>query len=729
MQEIKLKGYTAAPGYLHLGTQDSYGIETLHVEGWDGMTVTVTFHTPGGQAIEMLVPADGIVQVPPEATAAGTRRPDGKIVFAGVKDGAKIFSCDVRYDLTRHAAAGGSQSAATPSLSDQVLSEVKAVREEVADCTKQITTAAAQVSTDAYRAEKSAINASAWMYRAKASEENAAESAKQANEAAETVNGVVDTIPTGGTLLGTTLNFTRKKQQGLNTVTTTLFTVGVGGLMDKTLTKSNRAAEAAATAAAITEAKRGAVSESITGNPITATMGADRIESVAVQGLTTQAGTGEASPENVREISGVGVYDACVVLDGSTPIETSAYANIWFIMNVYTGIECDPAVAPFGSYMQGIIGDIPSNQAAYELLNPGQICFRTGTTNDRLYICIEASNADEVKSLLSANPLTVWYKKATHTEGDPYYTGVSIEDADGYHGYALPLAQPLYTGDTVETNVVGEYDKKVVLDGSEAWDVLNSGVDGVYRFIYRVGDVQYVGNASTMQGVASNDYESVIPNDTYYAKKRGVSTSTSHGLIFFDPDIQTSDDWKAYLVAQAAAGTPVAVWYKSTANGAPLRICKETHAMKKLVLDGTEAWETEALSNGLTRFVAWEIADKCNITNVVVCSHYKGVSNPTSDGTIRVTASGGVYALDTDYTTVDAWKAYLAAQYAAGTPVTIVYKLATPEVYAHEPVEIGNEAGSVVITADNTCEARLWANASKGDIAALLKRIEALENA
>jgi hypothetical protein len=31
------------------------------------------------------------------------------------------------------------------------------------------------------------------------------------------------------------------------------------------------------------------------------------------------------------------------------------------------------------------------------------------------------------------------------------------------------------------------------------------------------------------------------------------------------------------------------------------------------------------------------------------------------------------------YSTVEAFKAYLAAQYAAGTPVTFVYALATPE--------------------------------------------------
>ena len=34
------------------------------------------------------------------------------------------------------------------------------------------------------------------------------------------------------------------------------------------------------------------------------------------------------------------------------------------------------------------------------------------------------------------------------------------------------------------------------------------------------------------------------------------------------------------------------------------------------------------------------------------------------------------------YASVEAWKAYLAAQAAAGTPVTIVYELAAPETEA-----------------------------------------------
>lgn len=70
---ITLTGYnahTAAP--LMLGTWGSYGIERLQITpgaGWEGLTLTATFHPPGGEPVRMLVPADGLLAVPPEATA------------------------------------------------------------------------------------------------------------------------------------------------------------------------------------------------------------------------------------------------------------------------------------------------------------------------------------------------------------------------------------------------------------------------------------------------------------------------------------------------------------------------------------------------------------------------------------------------------------------------------------------------------------------------------------
>lgn len=111
---------------------------------------------------------------------------------------------------------------------------------------------------------------------------------------------------------------------------------------------------------------------------------------------------------------------------------------------------------------------------------------------------------------------------------------------------------------------------------------------------------------------------------------------------------------------------------------------------KTLTLDGTEAWSMQATNrpdkSGFT-FQVPEIASPANSTikGDIVCSQYPTI---TADDTyvcksgISVEGRGYHYFRIYDDTyaggTTDAWKSYLAAQYAAGTPVKIAYKLAEP---------------------------------------------------
>lgn len=70
--DIYLNGYKAVTfeGPLRLGTYDSYGNERIRVlcsPEWDGLTIVATFKA--ASAVEVLVDADGMLDVPPEATA------------------------------------------------------------------------------------------------------------------------------------------------------------------------------------------------------------------------------------------------------------------------------------------------------------------------------------------------------------------------------------------------------------------------------------------------------------------------------------------------------------------------------------------------------------------------------------------------------------------------------------------------------------------------------------
>lgn len=125
-------------------------------------------------------------------------------------------------------------------------------------------------------------------------------------------------------------------------------------------------------------------------------------------------------------------------------------------------------------------------------------------------------------------------------------------------------------------------------------------------------------------------------------------------------------------------------------------------------LDGTEASHIFEGMFYLDYSASWPTpANRVN----GVCSHYP--YNTYGKGEIGLTANGNsvVYNSNGDYTAdeagIAAWKAYLAAQKAAGTPVQIAYQLATPEVYATDPLDIDNAAGPLTVMTGGKLEVRM----------------------
>lgn len=102
---------------------------------------------------------------------------------------------------------------------------------------------------------------------------------------------------------------------------------------------------------------------------------------------------------------------------------------------------------------------------------------------------------------------------------------------------------------------------------------------------------------------------------------------------------------------------------------------------KLLALDGTENWYQE---NNATVNYACNIKTPANPLTNCFCSilpwKLYAYASAGNEGYFAFESSGQRVRFCTTETwkTVDAWKSYLAAQYAAGTPVQIAYKLATP---------------------------------------------------
>lgn len=96
--EVVLQGYNVKPGSLQLGTFDSYGIEKIHVtadDEWAGLEILAVFHAPGGTSTKVVVGADGMLAVPPEATAK--QAGGGRIVFAGLSENAYVTNRNSRH--------------------------------------------------------------------------------------------------------------------------------------------------------------------------------------------------------------------------------------------------------------------------------------------------------------------------------------------------------------------------------------------------------------------------------------------------------------------------------------------------------------------------------------------------------------------------------------------------------------------------------------------------------
>lgn len=126
----------------------------------------------------------------------------------------------------------------------------------------------------------------------------------------------------------------------------------------------------------------------------------------------------------------------------------------------------------------------------------------------------------------------------------------------------------------------------------------------------------------------------------------------------------------------------------------------ETRRWKRMELDGTENWHlsgTVETSKYRPTLVLSDIVtlDSNQVLPDIVCTHYQTQTmynsyRCTTGVSMDTTASNGMAVYDANYDTnsLAAWKSYLAAQKAAGTPVTVVYRLTEPVVTQRDPARV-----------------------------------------
>jgi len=172
----------------------------------------------------------------------------------------------------------------------------------------------------------------------------------------------------------------------------------------------------------------------------------------------------------------------------------------------------------------------------------------------------------------------------------------------------------------------------------------------------------------------------------------------------FYPAIYCADDVPEEWVAYSGEEYDIAI----PSSAGLVYACKVDSVAGKLKVYGVSQTFTGSdiekrqwtISNGVFRYQRFNYMPDQNSGNqiAIVCSHYKCVDNDHDEtdmyycvnrNTDSPTPSAPAhYFADSNYTTVNDWCDYLAAQNTAGTPVTVVYRIQTPIEYDISELDI-----------------------------------------
>lgn len=415
----------------------------------------------------------------------------------------------------------------------------------------------------------------------------------------------------------------------------------------------------------------------------------DRIASVEVDGFTQQAGSGDPSPDNVRDISAGGLRMIKVVLDGTTNKFISTYNPGNYPISNTTMFEVKTTASPIYGSASDLLCNIAyflprawANDYPYTVGWYGssgmQLGIRLPFTGSN---ALNQANQYLVEQYNAGNPVIVWYEPADESQATGLYIPIQAQGNE-YRCQCLELTAPLCAGDKVESCVPSGCDKRVVLDGSidESWSLSSSSVTGYIRAVYSIPE------QNAVQDSAISD----IYRNALYSEWSAVSASAGSfvSVTSFAIVVQvktnlpnTIENFKTILQEN-----PLTVWYRSTAyteeNDIPVQL--ETHVYNKMTFDGTEGFSYSPAS----KLIYINFPDAvANQNTTIVCSAYTGGGAGTGENKCAINSAKD-FTLYGPYESLESGVSVVTSLASAGTPVTVVYKLAIPAIYAHDPVTI-----------------------------------------
>lgn len=711
---LRLDNYSPTPRKLVLGTNSSFGTESIKIErgaGWDGLNLTATWHIPGREEPLRVALLDGdAMDVPPEVTKEAK---DGVLVLAGLASGVQRASCNVEYLILEQAGIyGGTDAEPTPELAAQVLEaalQAKADAEAAAEDSAAAKANADKAQADAEKAQQAAENAAAdaakagpYAEAARAAQE-AAESARDeaiaAQHAAENAAAAAaaskraaDTLAAAAARAAQAAENSKAEannaanlagenataaQQAAATATAAANNAGQSA---SDAAASKAAAETAAKAAqdaqtAAAEAKAEAVKAQVAAQ--TAAKSAQDAQTAAEKARddakAAQKGAEDARDAAAKSAEAAAKSEANAKQSADTLAEsvenvvantaavaelkekkaeiddTAVGANAWSSKHIIDMLcppleeSGNPVVCyPVAGYPLGVKAKWEPAQEGTETPSPENIRPIKGRDSVTVERCGE--------NLLAIKPFNKdTYKGITYEyvpDGGIHVSGTALTSVDSptFPVWLLPPGKyfGLELGSEISASIV------VQRNGKNLW--LNA--KGAFEIL--AGDVTKYWYAIVSAGAT-------VDKTVYPYIVSGTTAPTTYTPYIGQTNPLTLPETVYGGEVNAVTGEGQETW-------------------KTVTLDGTENWEAvehvqfpyfRAYILNLGAFTLSSLMAKCTAFPV---ADINGNNNNNGFNGWNV----ALYIRWASLSTVDALKSYLAAQYAAGTPVQVCYKLTTP---------------------------------------------------
>lgn len=210
--------------------------------------------------------------------------------------------------------------------------------------------------------------------------------------------------------------------------------------------------------------------------------------------------------------------------------------------------------------------------------------------------------------------------------------------------------------------------------------------DNVLGYFDTVGEAFY-GPYSSFDGAVSLGY------DGSHYELGAVGTPEVITVTHADSTTETASAENLYAVVDSADTQEII-------SGAV------TRNVGYYVFKGTETMATSTAYGNCVLFNKSIHKWPCDRDCTPLCTHFQGApriaSGTATENTCFFNAAGHFYFRTDDYETAAAFKEFLAAQYAAGTPVIVLFKLTTPtsESVASQPLSTEDGTNTITVTAE-----------------------------